>query len=108
MGMRMVYQTAEQQDRGFMTAYNKSDKAIVVKLYGVNGPMKPIELEPGEEIQLDAGYRRVLKKISPYLKEGRKPSNFEPEPFPASVPDQQRRQRERVPRESVVVMPKKP
>lgn len=88
MGMRKLYQSAEQETRGTFTAYNAANHAISVKLYGHNGPLRPVVMKPGDEIELDAGYRRNLRAISPHLREGsspRKPVVVEArESFPAA------------------------
>ena len=95
MGMRRLYQSSEQEVRGTMRVHNAADHVISVRLFGHNGPLKPVVMKPGDELELDAGYRRNLRAISPHLKEGSAPrepvavdaqESFPAAPEPAPAP----------------------
>jgi hypothetical protein len=82
MGMRKVYNDAVTSNRGMAVVHNGINRRIVVKMFGNNGPVRPLVLEPGEDAEIDAGLIPLLKGISPHLRAGPAPAEFEPEPDP--------------------------
>lgn len=89
--MRTLYETREGGVRGTVKVHNAHDQTIQFPIYGMNGDRRIIEMDPGDEWEVDAGYAKravyssemggkVLKYICPFLKLGAAPKKSSPEP----------------------------
>lgn len=101
MAIQTLYSNQSDQDRGQTVWHNPTDAAACIKLHGVNGPLKPIEVPPGAEISIDSGYDKTVPGLCPALEMGPAPSKSAPAtpakeaPAQPSETRQQRRARER-------------
>lgn len=94
--MRTLYETREGGVRGTVKVHNAHTETIQFPIYGMNGDRRIIEMDPGDEWEIDVGYAaravhsdalggKVLKYICPFLKLGEAPKNAPPKPEAGAV-----------------------
>lgn len=97
MGMRTIggggVVLNNQQERTHTYWHNWRDYELKLKFYGNNGPLQPLVLAPGDEVQLDSAYDNRIKVLcgcgpdgKPHLKRGRAPKPDEAPAAPAEAP----------------------